>query len=346
MDALEKISEHLYMFQDTCNVYVIKDGEAALLIDGGSGAVLDRLSEIGCRQVEWVLHTHHHRDQCWGDTRLTEAGAKLAVPEYERHLFEQAELFWQTRRVFDNYDDRNNFFSIAHNLPVSSALTDYEEFSWHNYRFYVLPAKGHTQGSVALLVQIDGRLVAFTGDLMVAGGKLYQLHAMEYCYGDMSGALFTLQSIQALRDTLEGEIVAGQSFEAVRRPLALPSHGKPINDPLGDIDRLEQSLTQLASLGRGLRVGGRDSIPEMFYLPEPKFVELSEHLLWGGGHGRVLSFMCSSLAPRRLCLLTTVIHFIPICTTYPTTMASRLCDLWNTISSSCDRSTVYKALIW
>jgi len=282
MDALEKISEHLYMFQDTCNVYVIKQGEAALLIDGGSGAVLDHLSEIGCRQVEWVLHTHHHRDQCWGDTRLIEAGAKLAVPEYEHHLFEQAELFWQTRRVFDNYDDRNNFFSIAHNLPVSSDLTDYEEFIWNNYRFYVLPAKGHTQGSVALLVQIDGRLVAFTGDLMVVGGKLYQLHAMEYCYGDMSGALFTLQSIQALRDVLEGKIVAGRSFENSRRPLALPSHGKPIYNPLGDIDRLEQSLTQLASLGRGLRVGGRDSIPEMFYLPEPKFVELSEHLLWGG----------------------------------------------------------------
>ena len=45
--------------------------------------------------VEWVLHTHHHRDQCWGTPRLREHGAKVAVPEYERHLFDQAELFWQ-----------------------------------------------------------------------------------------------------------------------------------------------------------------------------------------------------------------------------------------------------------
>ena len=47
----------------------------------------------------------------------------------------------------------------------------------------MLPAKGHTLGSSALLAKIDGRLVAFTGDLLAAGGQLYQLHAMEYTYG-------------------------------------------------------------------------------------------------------------------------------------------------------------------
>ena len=282
MATIERISEHLYRFTDTCNVYVVKDGQSALLIDAGSGAVLESLPEIGCRQVEWVLHTHHHRDQCWGDPKLIESGARLAVPQYERHLFEKAELFWQTRRVYDNYDDRNNFFSAARDLPVSATLDDYQEFAWRGYRFYVLPAKGHTQGSVALLAEIDGRLVAFSGDLMVEGGRLYQLHAMEYTYGDMTGALFTLQSIQALRDVLSGEVVGGRSHSVSGTPLGLPSHGGPIEDPLGDIDRLEKSLVQLVSLGRGMRVGGRESIPEMLYLPEPRFVQLSDHLLWGG----------------------------------------------------------------
>ncbi|MCY3758539.1 MAG: MBL fold metallo-hydrolase, partial [Acidobacteria bacterium] len=130
MATMERISENLYRFTDTCNVYVVKDGASALLIDAGSGAVLDSLAEIGCTRVEWVLHTHHHRDQCWGDPRLIEAGARLAVPQYERHLFEKAELFWQTRRVYDNYDDRNNFLTVAQDLPVSATLNDYEEFAW------------------------------------------------------------------------------------------------------------------------------------------------------------------------------------------------------------------------
>ena len=80
-----------------------------------------------------MLQTHHHRDQCWGTPRLLAHGARLAVPEYERHLFEQAELFWQTRRVFDNYDNRSTFSTVGENMRVDAVLEDYEQFSWRGY---------------------------------------------------------------------------------------------------------------------------------------------------------------------------------------------------------------------
>jgi glyoxylase-like metal-dependent hydrolase (beta-lactamase superfamily II) len=268
MTALLRLSEHLYRFADTCNVYLLTDGDAGLLIDVGSGAVLDHLAEAGVRQVEWVLHTHHHRDQCWGTPRLRAHGARIAVPQHEQHLFDQASLFWQTRRTFDNYNDRNTFFTSAEDLPVDAVLEDYELFTWRGHSFFVLPAKGHTLGSSALLASIDGRLVAFTGDLLAAGGKLYQLHAMEYTYGCMEGVLFTLQSIQALRK---------------RHPnVCLPSHGEPVTDVEGDFARLERRLMDCVRLGRGMRVAGRDSVPETIFLPEPKLIPLSRHLLWGG----------------------------------------------------------------
>lgn len=265
---LTRLSEHLYRLADSCNVYLVTDGDAGLVIDPGSGAILDHLQETDVKRVEWALHTHHHRDQCWGTPRLAAAGAKVAAPEYERHLFDQAEVFWQNRRTFDNYNDRNTFFTSASNIPVDAVLEDYETFTWRGYQFYVLPAKGHTFGSSALLAQIDGRLVAFTGDLFAAEGKLYQLHAMEYAYGGMEGVIFTMQSVQALRK---------------RNPaICLPSHGEPITSVRADIDRLEQRLMDLVKLGRGLRIAGRDSIPESIYLPESKFIPLSRHLLWGG----------------------------------------------------------------
>jgi glyoxylase-like metal-dependent hydrolase (beta-lactamase superfamily II) len=250
-ERLTAISEHLYRFDDTCNVYLLVDGEAGLLIDAGSGAVLDHLGEAGVNQIEWVLQTHHHRDQCWGAPRLLEHGARLAVPEYERHLFDQAETYWQTRRTYDNYDDRNTFFTVGRNIPVDDVLEDYEIFRWRNHEFYVLPAKGHTFGSSALLAHIDGRLVAFTGDLMAAGGKLYQL-----------------QSIRALRK---------------RGPdICLPSHGAAVSDVPGDVDRLERRLMDCVWLGRGMRIAGRMSAPETMFLPESRLIPLSRHLLWGG----------------------------------------------------------------
>ena len=286
MNEFIKLSEHLWLFEDTCNVYVVTDGDDALLIDAGSGAVIEKLNEIGCRRIKWILHTHHHRDQCWGDPHLVEGGAKIAVPQYERHLFEATDVFWRSRRIFDNYNDRNTFFTLGENLPVAALLNDYEIFEWRGFEFFVLPAKGHTSGSIALLVKIDGRLVAFIGDLMTKGGFLYQLHAMEYTYGDMVGVTFTLQSIQTLRDCLGGEMVAARSWKRDRgenAPLALPSHGDPIDDPLSDIDQLTTRLMNLASLGRGVRVSSdKLPIPEVLYLPNPKFVVLSPHLLWGG----------------------------------------------------------------
>ena len=186
-DKLERISDHLYRLADICNVYLIVADGRGLLVDTGSGRILDSLSQLGGLEVEVVLHTHHHRDQCMGTPRVRDQGARMIVPEYERHLFDRAELFWQSRRTFDNYNDRNTFFSIGEDIPVDSVLEDYEIFKWRGYEFFVLPAKGHTFGAVALISRIDGRRVAFTGDLCTVGGRLYQLHAKEYTYASYGG---------------------------------------------------------------------------------------------------------------------------------------------------------------
>jgi len=162
-DNLTKISDHLYRLDDTCNVYLINDDEHGLLIDTGSGVIVDHFPATGVRQIEWVLHTHQHRDQCAGTLRLREHGARVAVPEHERHLFEKAELFWKTRRTYDNYNDRNTFFAVGENIPIDETLDDYEVFNWRGYEFYILPAKGHTLGSNALVTTIDGKRMAFAG---------------------------------------------------------------------------------------------------------------------------------------------------------------------------------------
>ena len=268
--AWTQISDRVHCWRDTCNVYCVVDGNRGLLVDAGSGDVLEHLHEIGVTRVEWLLHTHHHRDQSWGTGRIRASGAKVAVPEHERHLFDQAELFWQHKRVYDNYNDRSTFFTLADNVTVDAELEDYESFTWRDVQLEVVPAKGHTHGSSMLIGAIDGQRVAFTGDLLAAGGVLHQYHGLEYGYGDQQGGLLTLQSLQALRR---------------HKPnLALPSHGEAIGDPVGDCVRLEEGLMQLARLGGGVRFMGRDGGHGLDILPDPKFIQVSRHLLWGGPH--------------------------------------------------------------
>jgi glyoxylase-like metal-dependent hydrolase (beta-lactamase superfamily II) len=257
---LVELSDSLLLFEDTCNAYALLDGDAALVVDPGSGEVLEALGEAGV-EVEWALHTHHHRDQCWGTHRLVEAGADVAVPEYERYLFEDVETFWESKRVYDNYNDRSTFYTLAESVPVAATLEDYSVFEWRGYEFEVVPAKGHTFGSSALFAEVDGREVGFTGDLIHAGGHLQTLHDMEYTYGDVKGVPLTLESLSA---------VESRSPDAL-----LPSHGPPIDDPDGDIEALRDRLMDLVDLGM-VESGARA------YLPEMEMEQLSSHLLWGG----------------------------------------------------------------
>ena len=85
---LTRLSPNLWWFRDTCNVYLWTSGEQGLLIDFGSGGILDVLGSTAVREIEAIVHTHHHRDQCGGDDRAVEMGIPLWVPARERALFE------------------------------------------------------------------------------------------------------------------------------------------------------------------------------------------------------------------------------------------------------------------
>jgi len=74
---MKQISPNLYLYEDTCHVYVVRDGDAAVLVDFGSGAVLDELAALGVTQVRAVLMAHHHRDQGQGLARAVAAGIPI-----------------------------------------------------------------------------------------------------------------------------------------------------------------------------------------------------------------------------------------------------------------------------
>jgi hypothetical protein len=54
MSHFTEIRSDLFLYRDACNVYALRRGARALLIDGGSGDVLDHLPEIGVTGVDWA----------------------------------------------------------------------------------------------------------------------------------------------------------------------------------------------------------------------------------------------------------------------------------------------------
>ncbi len=231
--APRKLSENLWLFEDTCNVYVIRNGSSAVLIDFGSGKILDHLPALGITKVDWILHTHHHRDQCQGDWKAVERRIPIAAPAHESHLFADAENFWRNRRVFHLYYVRNDFNTVTENIPVARTLADYTTFRWNGIDFFVLPAPGHTLGSIALLAEVDRSPVAFTGDLIYAPGKIQNLYDTQINYGGSEGVDLGIYSLARLRER--------------KRRLLCPSHGEPMRD---SDTAIRQTITRLSDYYR------------------------------------------------------------------------------------------------
>jgi glyoxylase-like metal-dependent hydrolase (beta-lactamase superfamily II) len=243
--------------RDTCNVYLLRSGADAVAVDFGSGEVLDRLGELGIERITDVLLTHHHRDQAQGLPRAVAAGARVWAPPYDAPLVADATGHWQARPLDVDYDLREDRFSLLESVPVAGAVDEYRTTRFGSFEVFTLPTPGHTPGSVTYLVQVDGRRLAFTGDLVYGDGKVWSLAATQWSYSGVEGQEATVVSLAQL---------------ARHRPdLLLPSHGEPISDAGAALGSVRDRLGELIRL----RVEGEWGLEERLATP---FDPITPHL--------------------------------------------------------------------
>jgi glyoxylase-like metal-dependent hydrolase (beta-lactamase superfamily II) len=224
----------VFRFADACNVYVLRSGREATLIDFGTGAVLDHLDELGVDRVTDVLVTHHHRDQVQGLARAVTAGARIWVPPMERELIAEADEHWRHRPLENDYDLLQDRFSLLDGVEVTGTVDEYRTRRYGGFDVFTLPTPGHTVGSVTYLVELDGRRLAFTGDLLYGPGKVWSLAATQWTYTGVEGQRANYLSLGML-----GE----------RDPdVLLPSHGDPVDDPAAAIELTQRRLDELMNM--------------------------------------------------------------------------------------------------
>jgi glyoxylase-like metal-dependent hydrolase (beta-lactamase superfamily II) len=256
-DRFVRLSEHLSLFRDTCNVYAVRDGTDGVLIDFGSGDVLDHLAEVGIERVTDVLMTHHHRDQAQGLPRAVAAGIRIWVPPVEQDLFHSVDEHWQAREIRLDYNTRQDRFSLLGSVPITGVMPEYRRMAIGRRRFRILPTPGHTVGSVSIIARVDKRKVAFTGDLIYGPGKVWSMAATQWTYTGAEGAGASVLSLLDLRER--------------RLDALLPSHGEPMDDPIGAIDALVDRFREL------FRFRGRHG--DLMKLRAEPYEAITPHLL-------------------------------------------------------------------
>lgn len=262
---VSEVAPGVFRVADTCHVYVVRaetpdaNGQrTAFAIDFGSGLALDHLPEMGIDRITDVLMTHHHRDQGQGLPRAVTEGIRIHVPPVEQDLFAHVDEMWLTRTLYNDYNLRQDKFSLLEPVPVDDVVPEYRSRTYAGTVVEVIPTPGHTTGSVTYLIERAGRRIAFTGDLIYAPGKVWSLAATQWTYTQNEGPAMTVLSCLILMDR--------------ELDVLLPSHGEPIGEPRPALDLLATRMNRY--------VDSRRSYPWDLRarLADP-FTPVTEHLL-------------------------------------------------------------------
>jgi len=227
----------LFVWQDTCNVYVLRDADAALLIDLGDASVLDHLKDIGVKGIEWVLFTHHHREQCQGAPRLKGSGAKLAAPENERALFERPADFRKMKvRLEDPLTIHGSSYVRPPIQPIAldRKFKPAESFRWRGFEFSCLNTPGNSPGAMSYKLDLNGRRLVFSGDLMLDGATMHTWFDTEWDYGFAAGIRAMQKSVADLASSQPAWL--------------LPSHGPAVREPQPQLREYAEKLRRLEKL--------------------------------------------------------------------------------------------------
>jgi len=193
--------------------------------------------------AERVLLTHCRRDVAWAARPLIEQGAIAVVPEKEAHLFLQAESFWQQfdQGRFHNYSQPCTKV-LAESVPVAQTVRPGETFTWEGIPIRVLAVPGYTLGAVTYLLPLEGKTIAFTGDLIYGDGKILDLYSFqdaipEAKIGGYHGYAARLADLmQSLR-----------RLQAEKPDLLIPARGPVIEHPSEGIASLMRRVESLYS---------------------------------------------------------------------------------------------------
>lgn len=164
-----KIAEDIYQISGlmngtNSNTFIVQTKEGLVLIDAGYSenqfyAMKKSLEfwglDINC--IKDVFITHSHFDHSGNAHIFKKNGARIYIGEDDRKSVESG----------DSSTLEQLFGSRFHTCEVDRGLIDGDLMDYNDATIKVIGTPGHTKGSCALLADIRGKKVLFSGDLFV-----------------------------------------------------------------------------------------------------------------------------------------------------------------------------------
>lgn len=213
----ETISESVHVFSGDINGVLIERGGKKLVVYG------DPVDEI--KEAETVLITHFRRDVVWAAHSLVKKGSLAVLPSGEKAYLTKGDSIWRsmTSTRFHDYNCQTSKIGIT---PFERCrfVNGGEKFKWQDTEFKILNTPGYTRGSISYIAVIDGKKIAFTGDLLYGEGKIFDLYSFQDSLRDIGGYHGYATRLGQLVSSLKK--IAGENPDII-----IPSRGPVIKDP-------------------------------------------------------------------------------------------------------------------
>ena len=185
----------------------------------------------GMGPAQAVLLTHARRDLVESVRALAEKAELVVAPEKSRGALTRAEAFWQ-----DFWDKRFNYYAQQVNkvprrsLKVDRFVNEGDTIRWQGIEFQVMETEGYTRDAVCYLANIGGQRIAFTGDLLWQGGRVFDLYSFQEAIPEAQ-----IGGYHGYGGRLAQWIESLEKLAAWRPDVLVPARGPLIEDPSGDI---------------------------------------------------------------------------------------------------------------
>jgi len=153
-------------------VYGIRTSEGVIVIDCGApktgpAMLKETLASLSIGEpITHVLLTHGHWDHAGGAKELQEAGAKIIVGAEDAIYCTNGGV----KGMHSPFDDSQLFPAFTPDITIDE--DSFLDICGLKFEFIKIP--GHSSGSMAIRVVIDGKTAMFTGDALQPDGNLLE----------------------------------------------------------------------------------------------------------------------------------------------------------------------------
>ncbi len=134
---------------------------------------------------------------------LKNSGTKIAIGNSDKDYLQTADnmgpIITDNRYLLNGeLSDYGRRMEPFQKPGVDRGLSEGDIIDWNQFHIRTIETPGHTKGSVSYLVEVDGRSICFSGDLIIRGGYVRDVYSMQWIYLQNPGIDSSLSSIDKI----------------------------------------------------------------------------------------------------------------------------------------------------